>query len=89
MVRKAAIKYWGQVDTTNYKFPSLSSSGKTKADDPMAVACAVLSAEQHGIDSFLGASLSFSSQVDRPQYRRVIEQGLRELAVALRGDGII
>lgn len=89
MVRKAAIQYWGQVDTTNYKFPSLSSSGKTKADDPMAVACAVLSAEQHGIDSFLGATLSFSSQVDRPQYRRVIEHGLSELAVVLRGDGII
>ena len=89
MVRKAAIQYWGQVDTTNYKFPSLSSSGKTKADDPMAVACAVLSAEQHGIDSFLGATLSFSSQVDRPQYRRVIEHGLSELAVVLRGDGIL
>jgi len=89
MVRKAAIQHWGQSDTTQYKFPSLSSAGKTKADDPMAVACAVLSSEQHGIDSFLGATLSFSSQVDRPQYRRVIEQGIKELAVVLRGDGII
>ena len=89
MVRKAAIQYWGKVDTTHYKFPSLSSAGKTKADDPMAVACAVLSAEQQGIDSFLGATLSFASQADRPQYRRVIEQGLIELAVVLRRDGII
>ncbi len=89
MVRKAAIQHWGQVDTTRYKFPSLSSAGKATADDPMAVACAVLSSEQQGIDSFLGATLSFASQVDRPQFRRVIEQGLRELAVVLRRDGII
>ena len=46
-------------------------------------------AEQQGIDSFLGATLSFASQADRPQYRRVIEQGLIELAVVLRRDGII
>ena len=89
MVRKAAIQYWGEIDTTNYKFPSLSSSGKTKADDPMAVACAVLSAEQRGIDSFLGATLSFATQLDRPHFRRVIEQGLCELAVLLRRDGIL
>jgi len=89
MVRKAAIQHWGKVDTTHYKFPSLSSAGKTKADDPMAVACAVLSSEQKGIDSFLGATLSFACQADRPQYRRVIEQGLLELAVVLRRDGII
>ncbi len=89
MVRKAAIQHWGQVDTTRYKFPSLSSAGKAKADDPMAVACAVLVSEQQGIDSFLGATLSFASQADRPQFRRVIEHGLRELAVVLRRDGII
>ncbi len=89
LVRKAAIQYWGHVDTTNYKFSSLSSSGKTKADDPMAVACAVLSAEQNGIDFFLGATLSFSTQADRSSYRRVIEQGLCELAVLLRRDGIL
>jgi len=89
MVRKAAIQHWGHADTTNYKFSSLSSSGKTSADDPMAVACAVLAAEQSGVDSFLGATLSFAPQVDRQHYRRVIEQGLSELAVLLRKDGVI
>jgi len=89
MVRKAAIHHWGRADTTNYKFSSLSSSGKTSADDPMAVACAVLSAEQRGVDSFLGATLSFAPQTDRQHYRRVIEQGLSELAVLLRADGVI
>ncbi len=89
MVRKAAIHHWGLADTTKYKFSSLSSSGKTSADDPMAVACAVLSAEQSGIDSFLGATLSFAPLDDRQKYRRVIEEGLRELAVLLRKDGVI
>lgn len=89
MVRKAAIQHWEHADTTNYKFSSLSSSGKTSADDPMAAACAVLAAEQSGVDSFLGATLSFAPQVDRQHYRRVIEQGLSELAVLLRKDGVI
>lgn len=89
MVRKAAIHHWGHADTTNHKFSSLSSSGKTSADDPMAVACAVLSAEQLGVDSFLGATLYFAPQIDRQHYRRVIEQGLSELAVLLRRNGIL
>ncbi len=89
MVRKAAIYHWGLADTTKYKFTSLSASGKTSADDPMAVACAVLSAEKSGIDSFLGATLSFAPQADRQKYRRVIEEGLSELAVLLRKDGVI
>jgi hypothetical protein len=55
----------------------------------MAVACAVLAAEQRGVDSFLGATLSFASDADRPHYRRVAERGLVELAVLLRKDGVL
>ena len=89
MVRKAAIQRWGSPDTTRYKFSALMASGKTSADDPMAVACAVLAAEQRGIDSFLGATLSFASDADRPQYRHVAEQGMAELAALLRRDGVL
>ena len=89
MVRKAAILHWGYPDTTRYKFSALMASGKTSADDPMAVACAVLAAEHRGIDSFLGATLSFASDIDRPQYRRVAEQGLAELAAVLRRDCVL
>ena len=89
MVRKAAILHWGYPDTTRYKFSALMASGKTSADDPMAVACAVLAAEHRGIDSFLGATLSFASDIDRPQYRRVAEQGLAELAALLRRDCVL
>lgn len=55
----------------------------------MAVACAVLTAEQRGIDSFMGATLTFASDADRPHYRRVVEQGLAELAALLRRDGVL
>ncbi len=89
MVRKAAIQRWGFSDTTRYKFSALSAAGKTSADDPMAAACAVLTAEQRGIDSFLGATLTFASDADRPHYRRVAEQGLAEIASLLRRDGVI
>ena len=89
MVRKAAIQCWGVVDTTTYKFSSLSSAGKTGADDPMAVALAVLAAEQRGIDAFLGSTLSFASDIDRPHYRRVVEQGLVELERLLRRDSVL
>lgn len=89
MVRKAAIHRWGLSDTTRYKFSALSGAGKTSADDPMAVACAVLAAEQRGIDFFLGATLAFASDADRPHYRRVAEQGLAELAALLRRDGVL
>ncbi len=89
MVRKAAILRWGDTDTTRYKFEALSAAGKTSADDPMALACAVLTAEQQGIDSFLGATLAFASDADRPHYRRIAEAGLAELAVLLRKDGVL
>ena len=89
MVRKAAILHWGHADTTKYKFMNLSNSGKADADDPLAVACAVLTVEQRGIDSFLGATLTFASDDDRPNYRHVAEQGLAELARLLRRDSVL
>ena len=89
MVRKAAFLRWGVTDTTTYKFSSLSTAGKKSADDPMAVACAVLAAEQRGVDSFLGATLSFASDANRQHYRRVAENGLAELAALLRRDGVL
>lgn len=89
MVRKAAIQYWGSSDTTRYKFPDLVTAGKTSADDPIAVACAVLTAEQRGVDFFLGATLAFASDADRLHYRRVAEQGLAELATLLQRDSVL
>jgi hypothetical protein len=89
MVRKAAFLHWGGVDRTTYRFPNLANSRKSAADDPMAVACAVLASRANGIDKFLGASLSFSSANDRPHYRRVLGIGLSELGSLLERDGLL
>lgn len=90
MVRKAAFIRWNaHEDTTNYRFESLATAGKTAADDPMAAACAVLALRQKGIDSFLGATLSFANAHDKSGYRGVAERGLGELGALLARDGVL
>ncbi len=90
MVRKAAFLSGGTVaDTTHYKFPSLSNAAKGAADDPMAAACAVLTANDKGIDAFLGATLSFADPHDKAAYRGVAERGLSEIADLLARDGML
>ncbi len=89
MVRKAAFLQWGQPDETTYKFRTLAGAAKSAADDPMALACAVLRSESHGIDAFLGAALSFADIDERAQYRRMAQTGLTELGALLRRDGVL
>jgi len=90
MVRKAAFIRWNPAgDKTKYRFGNLVNSGKTTADDPMAVAVAVLTARSGGIDKLLGATLSFASPTERTSYRRMLEAGLGELAVLLERDGLL
>ncbi|MNL81060.1 hypothetical protein D3C87_2080700 [compost metagenome] len=55
----------------------------------MAVACAVLAMEAKGIDAFLGATLSFSNQNERAEYRDVAERALLELSTLLKQDGVL
>lgn len=91
MIRRAAFNAWtsGQ-DETEYVFPDLANSRKSSGpDDPMAVALAVLTARERGIDRFLGASLAFASTPERPQYRSVLTNGLNELEALLAGDGLL
>ena len=49
----------------------------------------VLAAEQRGVESFLGAPLSFAYEAERQHNRRVAENGLAELAALLRRDGVL
>lgn len=90
MVRKAAFLRWNRAaDTTTYRHKTLEGAGKTAADDPMAVASAVLWARNRGIDSFLGATLSFATGSEVAAYRGVLERGLGELEVLLSRDGLV
>jgi hypothetical protein len=90
MVRKAAFLRWAPAsDNTRYRFTNVTNSGKSYADDPMAVAVAVLTARRGGVDKLLGATLSFASLTERPKYRRMLESGLDELAELLSKDGLL
>lgn len=90
MVRKAAFLRWGPYsDRTKYRFDNVANARKTSADDPMAVAVAVLTARNSGIDKLLGATLSFAWPTERSNYRRMLESGLDELAALLERDGLL
>lgn len=91
MIRKSAFLAWApQKDTTKYVFPSLSSSAKASGpDDAMAAALAVLSVQEKGLDSFLGATLAFASLSERAKYRRVLDAGVDELHALLKRDGVL
>ncbi|UQI28553.1 hypothetical protein M3M50_16385 [Pseudomonas bijieensis] len=91
MIRRAAFGAWTSgADATDYVFPRLVGSDKSSGpDDPMAVALAVLTARDRGIDRFLGASLAFAPIPERPQYRSVLTNGIHELEALLTGDGLL
>lgn len=91
MIRRAAFTAWtGGADQTDYVYPNLKTSEKSSGpDDPMAVALAVLTAREKGIDRFLGASLAFASVPERPHYRAVLSNGIQELEALLTGDGLL
>ncbi|MEL7968649.1 hypothetical protein AAG587_20000 [Vreelandella neptunia] len=91
LIRRAAFLAWEpESDTTDYRFPSVVGSDKSGGpDDPMAVALAVLDAKQRGLDRFLGGTLTFASIEERPDYRRVLQQGLAELEAVLVQDQLL
>jgi hypothetical protein len=91
MIRKSAFLAWDpKKDSTEYVFPSLRSSAKASGpDDAMAAALAVLSVQEKGLDSFLGATLAFASLSERAKYRRVLGAGVDELHALLKRDGVL
>lgn len=91
LIRRSAFEAWNHgVDKTRYFYSSVVGSDKTSdPDDPMALAQAVLDVRQKGIDRFLKGALGFSSLEDRPHYRRVIEQGLKDLEQVLIKDQLL
>ena len=91
MIRKGAFLAWdASMDTTNYAFKSLSTSGKLSGpDDAMAAALAVTKVEAQGLNQFLGATLAFAPVEDRQAYRRALGAGIAELGTLLRRDGVL
>ncbi|MZP92987.1 hypothetical protein GQA43_26515, partial [Escherichia coli] len=91
LIRRAAFLAWNPgADTTSYRFGSVVGSDKSGApDDPMAVALAILDVRKRGLDRFLGGSLAFLPIKERPMYRRVLLQGIKELETVLVQDKLL
>lgn len=91
LIRRAAFLAWKpEGDTTSYRFESVVGSDKSSApDDPMAVALAILDVRKRGLDRFLGGSLAFAPINERPMYRRVLQEGIKELETVLTQDKLL
>lgn len=82
-VRRAAFKRWGALrDSTPYVYGDLSISSPQYGgfEDVRSVGMAVVSVAQDGFDQWLGHSLFSPFITDRVGYRRMLVQGLDELA---------
>ncbi|WNL41601.1 Qat anti-phage system QueC-like protein QatC [Halomonas sp. PAMB 3264] len=82
-VRRASFMRWREVkDSTPYVYDNLSIDTPQygRFEDVRSVGMAVASAAQDGFDQWLGHSLFSPFIIDRAGYRRMLVQGLDELA---------
>ncbi|WP_271910239.1 Qat anti-phage system QueC-like protein QatC [Vreelandella alkaliphila] len=82
-VRRASFMRWGEVrDSTPYVYDNLSIDTPQygRFEDVRSVGMAVASAAQDGFDQWLGHSLFSPFIIDKNGYRRMLIQGLDELA---------
>lgn len=92
LVRRASFLAANISDSTRtrYHFDNLRISGrKSGANDIGAVAGAVLRVEVQGVRSLVGGQLAFANPTDRAAYERVVAQGIHELGVLMRSQGVL
>lgn len=80
-IRRAAFLYWGETDDTNYLFANLGKVDDDHArfDDVRSASTAVAVKNADGLDSWIGASLSYPMMGERGPLRDMIGRGLDEL----------
>ena len=78
-IRRAAFVGAGVEDATHYHFDDLAKLAGFDADDVRSVAMARLTAEQDGLESWIGSSLSSPHIQNRGALRSMIGRGLDEL----------
>lgn len=87
LIRRSAFHRWGEIDSTSYKFGSLSTN--TRHDDVLSMAMAIAGINADGLDGFIGTSLT-SVLIDDPlPYNKVIKAGIGEVETFLRSAGVI
>lgn len=89
-VRRAAFLAWGVDDSTEYVFGPLGKDDSDHAefDDVRAVAIALASVQQEGLEGWLGSALSHPRIGDRVQSKSLIARGLQELARLHQACGV-
>jgi hypothetical protein len=90
LIRRAAFRKWGQPDGTTYKFKELGKQDRRHAffDDVRSMRIAIEGARAQGAEEWLGQGLSAAPEKDRDGYVGVVERGLREVGLFLRGQGV-
>ena len=85
-VRRAAFLAWGEPDETYYKFEALGKKNVQHADfdDVRSVSMAVAEVEAEGLDSWLGAALSYPMMGNTTPLRDLVDRGVQELAALHR-----
>jgi queuosine biosynthesis protein QueC len=81
-IRRAAFLRWGERDSTYYVFPRLGKADDDHArfDDVRSASTAAAVVRVEGLDSWIGAALSYPLMGDRNPLRDMIGRGLAELA---------
>ncbi len=77
----AAFLRWGEKDSTNYLFENLGKVDDDHArfDDVRSASTAIAVKNADGLDSWIGASLSYPMVGERGPLRDMIGRGLEEL----------
>jgi hypothetical protein len=87
MIRRAAFVRWKKPDKTVYICQDLGRDDADHAryNDVRSAVLAIATPRDDGLDSFLGATLASDLIPDKSRYRAVVNQGMKELQVFLKG----
>ena len=89
LVRAAAFRRGGLVDTTFYKYQDTGFRRTNDADDVGAVAGACLRSHESFFDSTIAGDFLFADKAERPMYIDVFKRGLEEIESYLCARGIL
>lgn len=91
LVRRAAIRRWGEQDQTphRYRHLAINDSDHRNHDDVRSCAIAIEKVRLNGLDRWASAALSSAQLGDVATYRAVAERGLNELKALLEAEGVL
>lgn len=91
LVRRAAIRRWGEQDRTSYRYLNLSinDTDHRNHDDVRSMAMAIEQVSHINFDTWAGTALNFAQPSDAILYRSVAERGIEEVRAFLATEGAL